>query len=142
MPYEFLEHTADIGIRAWGNTLEETFVEGAKALFDIMVDIKNVEPKTSVYIECDAPNVPTLFVEWLNQLLTRADIARFVFGDFKIIEISTSDHTPYHLKAIAYGEAIDPQKHNIKTEAKAATYFGLNYSQEGGIHLLECVIDV
>ena len=40
MPYEFLEDvaTADIAFRAWGETLEETFVAAATAVLQVMVE--------------------------------------------------------------------------------------------------------
>ncbi len=142
MPYEFIEHQADVGIRAWGKTLEEAFIEGAKALFDIMVDIKKVERKDSVDIECEARDIPMLFVEWLNELIAKADLNGMVFCDFKISEITPVDDNVHRLKAKAFGEKLDRNKHSIKVEAKAATYFGLKYENKGGNFYLQCVIDL
>lgn len=142
MPYEFIEHEADIGIRSWGKTINEAFVEGAKALFDIMVDINKVERIDSVDIECEAHDIPTLFVEWLNELLAKADVNGLVFCDFKISEITPIDDNVHRLKAKAFGEKLDRNKHNIKVEAKAATYFGLKYENKGGNFYLQCVVDI
>ena len=44
MSYKYLEHTADIGIECTGKNLEETFQDAGKGLFNVMVDIKQVEP--------------------------------------------------------------------------------------------------
>lgn len=142
MPYEFIEHQADVGIHAWGSTPDEAFIEGAKALFDIMVDIRKVEKQDSVDIECEAGDIPTLFVEWLNKLLARADLNRMVFCDFKILKVFPIDDNVYKLKARAFGEKLDKTKHAIKVEAKAATYFGLRYEKKGDSHHLQCVIDI
>lgn len=142
MPYEFIEHQADIGIRAWGKTIDEAFVEGAKALFDIMVDIRKVEKKDSADIECEAHDIPMLFVEWLNKLIAKADIDGMAFSDFKILKINPIDGKKYELKAKAFGEKLDRNKHAIKVEAKAATYFGLKYEVKGGVHYLQCLIDL
>jgi len=142
MPYEFLEHEADIGIRAWGKSLEEAFAEGAKALFDIMVDVKKVEPKESVDIQCEGTDIPALFVEWLNALLTQSDINGLIFGDFKNITITPLAYNLYKLHAKASGEKLNTEKHNIKVEAKAATYHGLKYETKDSVHYLQCVIDV
>jgi len=43
--YEFFEHTADVGIIARGNTLEEAFSNAAKAVFEVMTDTSKVEAK-------------------------------------------------------------------------------------------------
>ncbi|MDD5269633.1 MAG: archease [Candidatus Omnitrophica bacterium] len=142
MPYEYLEHEADIGLRAWDRTLEKAFAAGGKALFDIMVDIKKVKKASSVDISCEARDIPTLFVEWLNKLLTEADIKKMVFRDFKIRSIEPFGYDLYRLKGVASGEKLDLKRHMIKTEAKAATYFGLKYEFKDGNHYLQCVVDV
>lgn len=142
MPYEFLEHESDIGIRAWDRTLERTFVQGGKALFDIMVDLKKVKKKTSVDISCEARDIPALFVEWLNKLLTQSDLKKTVFKDFKVESIEPFGYDVYRLKGTAFGEKIDPKKHSVRTEVKAATYFGLKYEFRDGCHYLQCVVDV
>ncbi len=142
MPYKFLDHEADIGIRAWGESLEEAFAEGGKALFDIMVDVGKVEPKESVDIQCEGTDIPALFVEWLNTLLTQSDINGIIFSDFKDIRILPLAFNLYKLHAKASGEKLDAARHNIKVEAKAATYYGLKYEAKDGNHYLQCVIDV
>lgn len=142
MPYEFLEHEADIGIRAWDKTLEKAFVKGAQALFEIMVDIKKVKKVSSVDITCEARDIPALFVEWLNHLITQAGIKKMVFRDFKVTSIEPFGYDLYKLKGTAFGEKLDPRRHILKVEPKAATYFGLKYEFKDGNHYLQCVIDV
>lgn len=142
MPFEFLEHEADIGIRAWDKTLEKAFAAGGKALFEIMVDTKKVRKEAAVEISCEARDIPALFVEWLNKLLSQADIKKMVFRDFKIRSIETFGYDLYRLRGTAFGEKLNPKKHTLKTEAKAATYFGLKYEFKNGNHYLQCVIDV
>jgi len=142
MPYEFLEHEADIGIRAWDKTLEKAFAKGAEALFDIMVDLRKVGKKVEVKVEAEAHDIPTLFVEWLNKLLTQAGIKKMAFRDFKVTSIEPFGYDLYKLKGTAFGEKLDPKKHTLKVEPKAATYFGLKYEFKDGNHYLQCVIDV
>jgi len=142
MPYEFLDHEADIGIRAWDKTLEKAFAKGAEALFEIMVDTKKVKKVSSVGITCEGRDIPALFVEWLNKLLTEAGIKKMVFRDFKVTSIEPFGYDLYKLKGTAYGEKLNPKKHTLKVEPKAATYFGLKYEFKNGNHYLQCVVDV
>ncbi|MDD4879458.1 MAG: archease [Candidatus Omnitrophica bacterium] len=142
MPYQFLDHEADIGIRVWDKTLEKAFAQGGKALFDIMVDIKKVKKVSSVDISCEARDIPALFVEWLNHLITQASIKKMVFRDFKVTSIEPFGYDLYKLKGTASGEKLSPKKHTLKVEPKAATYFGLKYEFKDGNHYLQCVIDV
>lgn len=142
MPYVFLEHSADIGIRVWENTLEKSFAEGGKALFSIMVDASKVQKKSTIDIQCEARDIPMLFVEWLNKILSEADINKMVFRDFRILSIKPYGYNNYRLQGEAVGEKLDPERHTLKVEPKAATYFGLKYEFLEGNHYLQCVIDV
>jgi len=51
--YEFIEHTADICIKAHGDTLEEAFASDADAMFDIITARSKItsEQKISFQIE-------------------------------------------------------------------------------------------
>ncbi|MBT3985083.1 archease [archaeon] len=133
--YDYFEHQADVGIIGIGNTLEEAFVEGAKAMFQVMCEIKEVEAKEEVKIEVDASDQETLFVEWLNALLAQKDIKDMLFSDFDVkIEGNT-------LKGVARGETMDLDKHEVKTEVKAATYSQLKIVKDKD-YKVQCVVDV
>jgi len=133
--YEYFEHQADVGIIGIGKTLEEAFVEGAKAMFQVMCEIKEVEAKEEIKIEVDASDKETLFVEWLNALLAQKDIKDMLFSDFEVkIEGNT-------LKGVAKGEAMDLDKHEVKTEVKAATYSQLKIVKDND-YKVQCVVDV
>jgi len=134
--YEKFEHGADIGIKGRGPTLNEAFAETAKAMFDVMVDVGNIELKKEIRISVSAPNKEELLVEFLNQLLTQADLNNMVFKKF-VVHISDNK-----LQALVFGEELDPQRHNIKTEVKAATYSMLKIGKENGGYFAQCVIDV
>ena len=139
MAYKHLEHEADIGVLGIGSTIEEAFEEGAKAMFDVMVDVKRVEPKQEVKIDCTANDLEALFVEWLNNLLTKQDIDEMVFSKFKV---TIKKNKTYNLVGVAYGELLDVKKHKIKTEVKAATYSGLKYEKIKDKHNIQCILDI
>ena len=141
MGYEYLDHEADMGILAWGIGLEKAFEDGAKALFDAMVDTKQVDPIDEVVIECDALDIAALFVEWLNELLTQKDIRDMFFSNFEIDQIQ-KEANGFSLRATVSGEIMNPEKHLVKTEIKGATYSGLEYNKEGNKHILQCVVDL
>lgn len=136
MNYETFEHEADIGVRGFGKTIEQAFENGAKAMFSIMIELDKVEPKTKVEISCDAPDKETLFVEWLNGLLSKADLEDMVFSKFKV-KIQENKLTGF-----AYGEKLDQEKHKPKLEAKAATYSQLKVYQKEDNWIAQCIVDV
>ena len=139
MDYELLDHEADIGIRGYRNTIEEAFENGAKAMFSVMIDLDEVNPQKNVEIKCEAPDLETLFIEWLNELLTKKDIEEMSFSEFKV-KINKNDL--YTLKGVASGERFDQKKHKPKIEVKAATYSGLKIGKKDEKIYIQCVVDV
>jgi SHS2 domain-containing protein len=141
MPFRYLDHQADIGILAWGASLDEAFAEGARALFGVMADTALIEPREEVRIECTAPEEPLLFVEMLNALISRADLSGLLFSDITIEGIERAGDE-LRLAARAAGEPLDLQRHEPGLEVKAATYSGLRYTCRGGTHSLRCLLDI
>jgi len=141
MPYEYLDHGADIGIRATGDSLAEAFAEGAQAMFGVMADRETIARRESVTVHCEAPDPETLFVEFLNELLFQGEVHGLLFGACEVKELR-SGPDGWHLEAIAWGEPVSPARHRIYTEVKAATYFGLKYFRQDGQHVIQCVLDV
>ena len=141
MPYTYLDHEADVGIRAIGSTLEEAFEEGAKAMLNVMWDISTIEERQNVSIGSEARDIPELFVEALNEILFKQDVEGLALARFQVNGISMMNGR-YRLTGIAYGEPRNFEKHTVKTEVKAATYAGLKYENKEGKHILQCVVDV
>ena len=66
--FELLEHTADIGIRARGATLEEAFEQAALGLAEVQGSLAP-GPGDSVPVEVSAADPGGLLVDWLNEVL-------------------------------------------------------------------------
>lgn len=141
MTYKYLEHEADVGIMSIGSTLEEAFQDGAKAMFNVMFDTTLIEEKDEIPIYAEADDIAALFVEVLNEMLFKQDTDAIAFSRFLVKEIKKEGDT-YHLNGIAYGEPLNLQKHDVKTEVKAATYSGLKFEKKGENYVLQCVLDV
>lgn len=136
MKYETFEHEADIGIRGFGNSLEEAFENAAVALYSVMVDIDKIAPTKNKVIAVSAPDRELLLVEWLNALLALSDIERLVFSKFEVKIKDTS------LTGIAWGEPLDRVRHETHVEVKGATYHMLSVKEEDGRYWAQCVVDV
>ncbi|USS41511.1 archease [Thermococcus aggregans] len=124
--WEHFEHTADIGIRGYGDTLEEAFEAVAIALFDVMVDVRKVEKKEVREIEVEGEDLYSLLYNFLEELLILHDTEGLVFVDFDV-KIEKTDKG-YKLKAKAYGEKLS-EKHEPKEEVKAITYHEMEIKQ-------------
>ena len=66
--FELLEHTADVGIRARGATLEEAFEQATLGLAEVLGALAP-EPGEPVAVAVSAPDPGGLLVDWLNEVL-------------------------------------------------------------------------
>ena len=67
--YELVEHTSDIGLVAYGETLPEAFANAACGMFSIIVEMDTVSETESRRVEISGDDVEGLLFEWLNYLL-------------------------------------------------------------------------
>jgi len=136
LPYETFEHEADIGIRGFGDNLEEAFTHAAVALYSVIVNIDAIEPREKRIITVSAPDNELLLIEWLNALLATSDIERMVFSKFEVKINGMS------LTGAAWGENLDRERHEPKVEVKGATYHMLSIKNENNRYMVQCVVDV
>lgn len=115
--YKLLDHTADIGIIASGKDVSEAFGNAAYAMFDILTDIGKIKEESSFEVHVSADNIAELLVVWLNELLYQYEVERFICRRFSINDIDETS-----LRALVFGEKIDPARHEIRTEIKSVTY--------------------
>ena len=90
---------------------------------------------------CVAPDIASLFVEWLNELLYQREIYGALFGRAYVARLEQAGRE-WILEGIACGEALDLHRHIIHTEVKAATYSGLDYYREQDLYIVQCVVDL
>ena len=137
MSWEHFEHGADIGIRGTGPTREAAFEQAALALTAVLTDPAGVRAATPVEVACEAPDDELLLVDWLNALVFEMATRRMLFGAFAV----TIDGS--RLRATAWGEKVDPGRHEPAVEVKGATYTALRVArQAGGDWIAQCVVDV
>src|SRR4030042_1961675 len=92
--FEIIDHTADVGIIAYGADMKEAFANAAKALFSLITDLDDVEEVTQRDIELTAPDRESLLVGWLNELIYLFDAENLLFKRFDIMQLGQM-----HLKA-------------------------------------------
>ena len=140
MSLEYLDHTADVGLRGIGKTLGEAFGEAAKAMFNLMVDVDQVRAKQSLAVSGDAGTPELLLVEWLSALLTQKDLTGLYCSRFCVSIAKTPDGL--RLEGTAWGEPLDLSRHSAKLEVKGITYSGLHVDHEGEEWVVQCVVDI
>lgn len=128
--YEIIEHTADVGIRGRGDSLDALFVAMARGLFAVIADPETVQQPHTVQpdtadmerrrsIRLDADTTADLLHDWLEELNALHQIHGELYGRFTVQVAGT------RLTAVAEGEAIDPERHDLRVEVKAVTWHDL-----------------
>ncbi|MBI2931517.1 MAG: archease [Planctomycetes bacterium] len=133
--YELIDHTGDIGIRVHGGTRPELFETAARALYDILVEARDVRPQREEEIVVEG-ETDEMLREWLAELLYRFSVDGTIYREYDIrIE-------GRRMSAKVRGERLDPARHALRTELKAVTYHGLFARPEGDGWVAEVIFDV
>lgn len=138
--YEWLDHTADIGVRGIGASIEEAFCETARGMFALMVDLRSVSGEATVEVNCRARSRELLLVEWLAELIAQKDLTHSVFASFSV-EITVCD-TGWRLHGSCGGDAIDPERHRLGNEVKGISLAGLRVEKHDSQWIAECIVDI
>ena len=123
--FRFIEHTADVGLIAYGRSPAEAFANAAYGLFSIIAELKTVKEIESRQLELNEEDSEALLFEWLNRLIYLFDVEMLLLKRFDV-----TDFDGRGLKAICYGEKYDPSRHQLKTGVKSATYHLLKVDKE------------
>jgi len=135
MKYEFLEHTADVKVRAYGKTLEEAFINSAYALTNIVTkdQIKKVIEKT---IEVESEDEKALLYDFLEQFLVLIDSEGFLLAEVKELKING-----LKLTATIIGDD-KPENYKTDTHVKAITYQEMEIKKEKDIYTIQFIPDI
>ena len=137
-PFEYLEHTADIKFRAYGQNIEEMMNNAALALFNAMTDTSVVQINKTWKVKLSAPDLAQLAYYWLSELVFLFETELTVYSEFNV---KVHHNQEWILEAQIGGERIDPKKHAFDNEVKAVTLheFVVN---KNDIWCIQAVLDV
>jgi len=139
--FEFLEHTADAYIAAYGKDLAEAFENAALAMFDVMTNVEKVSPEVEDYVEVEAEDEYALLYSWLEALLVKFDINEMLYSKFKILGLKETS-SGFRLRAKIFGEKFNPEKHTQKVGVKAVTYHKMEIIKEPNRVKLKFILDI
>lgn len=138
IPFEYLEHTADIKFRAYGKTPEEMLSNAAAALFKSMVDPATIIAKETWKVELEAIDLEELAYQWLCEIVFLFETEFAVFATFSV---KLQQGGGCKLKAEIGGERMDLKRHAFENEVKAITRhkFGI---KKNDIWCIQVILDV
>lgn len=140
--YELIEHTADMGLRIEGPTLEAALADAGRGFSSLIVEnIDDVQAADSVRIELPPPEpspdgLDYLLFDWLSALLQEFETTQRVFSRFEVHE------TPQGIIADCFGQPLDPLRHRLGHEVKAVTYHQLEFRRTETGYVGQVILDV
>jgi len=139
--FEYLEHTADIYIRAHGKTMEEAYENAALAMFEVMTDTDKISQMQEETLDVEAEDQYALLYNWLEALLVKFETENMLYSKFQITNWKETDEN-FKFKAKIWGEKFNPKKHPQRVGVKAVTYHRMVIIRERDQVLLEFILDI
>ena len=135
MEHRFREvaHTADVAIEVEGRNLAELFANAAFGMGHLLAEMDEFDPECDRPVDLEAPDVETLLVSWLNELLYLTERTGCVFRRFELLEITST-----RLRANVHGGPAETYRQDIK----AATFSDLEVKRIQGGYRTAIVFDV
>jgi SHS2 domain-containing protein len=141
-PYEFVDAvTSDLSFVARGPTLPALFAAAAEALLAATVEAPDgVAEREWVEVELEEPDLELLLLAFLNELVYRRDAELLLLRPAGL----AVDEGPgrVRLRARLVGERLDPRRHRLLAEVKAATAYGLRVARAGAGFEARVTLDV
>jgi Uncharacterized conserved protein len=137
--FEFFEVTADVGYKAYGKTLEESFENAALAMFEVITDTSKIDPKIERKIEVESEDECALLYDWLSEFLVLLDVDYMVFSKFEVKITKQGDG--FSLKGTAWGEEFNRGIHESRAEVKAVTYHLMDVKHDDGV-MVQVILDI
>jgi len=137
--YEVLDHTADIGLRAYGKTLEEAFLNMALGMISLIVPEKGcVLSREERHVEAGAASLESLLVAWLSEFVYLIYAERFLPAEIELPHVAregASDDEPvrWTISGAVRGERVDPARHAMEMEIKGVSYHLLRIGRVGEV---------
>jgi protein archease len=138
---EMLDHTADVGFELRASTLEELFDEARRALLMVVFERPPEEDEEEGEIQLSAPDLETLLVRWVNELIYLVQDAGFVPVGAEM-RIQRTEGANLSLEASLAGAPLLLEEYGWQGEIKSATFHGLDIANEDEGWHARMILDV
>ena len=135
--FGYMEHTADKGVYAYGDTLSEAFEDVAYGVFALMADLARYQRTEIRNIEVSGYDEQSMLRAWLNELLFMFEVERLLPVEFKahILE-------GVRLEATVGVRPFGPDIEWLGPQVKAVTYHELEIGKTEDGYRVQVIVDV
>lgn len=137
--YEYFETTADIGVTACGESLENAFINSALGTMNLITSINQIKPKITKKVEIKSEDIYGLLYDWITELLILLDSDFFIASEY---DIKITKNNEYILTGNITGDIYNTDLYNYKTEVKAITYHNMDIKKIGDKYKLNFILDL
>jgi SHS2 domain-containing protein len=133
LPYEELDHTADLALRIRGATLGDLLGNAALGLSALLCAGPAQEPDVRLEVHVESDDGAALVVDWLNELLYLDQVHERIWHIGEIVKLDETS-----VRAVIHGRACPERAHTIK----AATYHGIELRRDDKGLAITITLDV
>jgi SHS2 domain-containing protein len=138
-PFELLDHTADLKIRAYGKTIEEAFGNSALGMYSYITDVARIKTKKNIDVKISSKQMRSLLYDFLEQLLFLTDTENLIFGKIEKMKISKTKEG-FSLSCVASGDSFE--KYETHGDIKSITYSEMDIDEKSVIKCVQFVVDI
>ena len=132
--FELIHHTADVRLRVSAASPEDLFRDAVRGMYAVMRgEAREGESIRRTISVDDSASTTALLVDFLNEVLNRAQIGRELFDDVRFTRFEPTSLT---------AELRGTQPAEFEEDVKAVTYHEAEVRQEGGEWTTMLVFDL
>jgi SHS2 domain-containing protein len=135
--FETIDISGDVGLKIYGESLENLFRNAAVGLYSLITDPSQLEIKKTITVKADGDTREGLLIAFLNELIFHFDTDGFMGKNIKIDKVTDNS-----VEATISGEEFDPDRHEGKLLLKAATYHDVSVEESEGIWTASVIFDI
>jgi SHS2 domain-containing protein len=139
--FKEIEHTADVGIIAYGKTMEELFENAACGMLYISYGNLSIDANLSLKIDIEEPDETHLLVAWLSEINYLTLTNDFLTHNIKGMKITHSEKSA-RLEAEISGTQAGTFLDFFNTEIKAVTYHKLKIKKKKDQYECQVIFDI
>jgi SHS2 domain-containing protein len=130
------DHSGDIGIEAHGKTLEDVLIHLTQGLFNLM-HRGTVGEGIERRVRIQSSSAEDLLIDWLSEVLSLSGVHGELYGAVTVKKIGE-----HFIEAVLAGQKLNPVKHDLRFEVKAATYHGFHLEERGDDLVARVIFDL
>ena len=147
--FEQVDISGDVGLKVWGQDLEELFENAARGMSELITDVSAIPDSEQREVHVVAESIEDLLVQWLNELVFLYDTYGFSGKQFTLhIDKNALTSPPGNtalsisLNAVISGGTFNPDIHEKRLLIKAATYHNLTLGKKNSTWEATVIFDI